>query len=47
MNVREISSRLGELNVEEIERLRAYEARNKNRQTLMKRLGARIEADSS
>ncbi len=47
MNVREVSSKLGELSVEEIRQLRDYEASNKNRRTLISRLDARIEAGSS
>lgn len=44
LNVREVSERLDELGVEEIERLRSYEAANKNRITLLRRFDARIEA---
>ena len=44
MNVREVSERLDELGVEEIERLRSYEAANKNRITLLRRFDARLEA---
>jgi hypothetical protein len=47
LNVNAISERLDGLSVEEVERLRDYEVRNKNRRTLMRRLNARIEADSS
>ncbi len=47
LNVNEISERLDDLSIEEIERLRDYEVRNKNRQTLLERLNARIEAGSS
>ncbi len=47
LNVKQVSQKLKELNVEEIERLRDYEARNKNRRTLMERLDRRVEAGSS
>lgn len=47
LNVREVSERLDELGTEEIKQLRDYEVRNKNRQTLVQRLNARIEAGSS
>jgi hypothetical protein len=44
LNVREVSERLEELSVEEVERLRRYEAANKNRSTLLRRFDERIEA---
>lgn len=44
LNVRMISERLGDLSVEEIERLRSHEAANKNRSTLLRRFDARIES---
>jgi chromosome segregation ATPase len=47
LNYRQISERLDELSVEEIRRLRDYEARNKNRSTLVNRLDSRIESSSS
>jgi len=47
LNVREVSNKLDELSVEEIRQLRAYEARNKNRRTLMDRFNQRIEPGSS
>ena len=47
LNVRQISERLDELSVEEIRRLRDYEAGNKNRSTLVNRLDSRIESSSS
>ncbi len=47
LNFNEISERLADLSIEEIERLRDYEVRNKNRRTLLERLNARIEAGSS
>ena len=43
LNVREVSERLEELSVEEVEQLRRYEAVNKNRSTLLKRFDDRIE----
>jgi len=46
LNVRQISERLNELNVEEIRRLRDYEANNKNRRTVLERMDARISAAS-
>jgi hypothetical protein len=46
LNVREVSERLEELSVEEVERLRRYEAANKNRSTLLRRFDERIEAGS-
>jgi chromosome segregation ATPase len=47
LNIRQISERLDELSVEEIRRLRDYEARNKKRSTLVNRLDSRIESSSS
>jgi chromosome segregation ATPase len=47
LNIRQISERLDELSVEEIRRLRDYEARNKNRSTLVNRLDSRIDSSSS
>lgn len=47
MNVREVTEKLDELNVEEIRQLRDYEAQNKNRRTLIERFDLRIEAESS
>jgi len=47
LSVDEVSEKLDEMSDEEIERLRDHEAQNQNRQTLMKRLDARIEAGSS
>jgi len=46
LNVRQISERLNELSVEEIRRLRDYEANNKNRRTVLERMDARISAAS-
>ena len=42
LSVRQISERLGELSDEEVERLRRYEAANKNRSTLLRRLDERL-----
>ncbi len=47
LNVNQVSQRLGELSVEEIERLRDYEAEHKNRRSLMQRFETRIEAARS
>jgi len=47
LSVRQVSERLDELSVEKVERLRAYEAENKNRRTLLKHLDARLEAEST
>ncbi len=44
LNVNQVTQRLGELSVEEIERLRDYEAKNKNRRSLMQRFDTRIGA---
>ena len=44
LNVHQVTQRLGELSVEEIERLRDYEAKNKNRRSLIKRFETRIRA---
>jgi len=46
LNVRQISESLDGLNAEEIERLRDYEARNKDRRTLVNRFNSRLEASS-
>ena len=42
LNVKQISERLAELSDEEVERLRSYEAANKNRSTLLRRLDERL-----
>ena len=42
LNVKQISERLEELSDEEVERLRRYEAANKNRSTLLRRLDERL-----
>ena len=46
LNVRQVSEQLDGLSVEEIRQLRDHEAENKNRQTLIKRFDARIDAGS-
>jgi hypothetical protein len=42
LNIKQISERLAELSDEEIEQLRRYEAANKNRSTLLRRLDERL-----
>jgi len=44
--IREISARLDTLTVDQLERLRDYERRNKNRETLLKEIDRRIRASS-
>jgi hypothetical protein len=44
LNVHQVTQRLGELSIEELERLRDYEAQNKNRRSIMQRLETRIRA---
>ena len=44
LNVNQVIQRLGELSVEEIERLRDYETEHKNRRSLMQRFEIRIRA---
>ena len=46
LNVEQISERLDDLSAEELRQLRAYEAENKSRRTLLSRLDERIEAGS-
>ena len=41
LNVHQVTQRLGELSVEEIKRLREYEAKNRNRRSLMQRFDTR------
>ena len=43
LTVEQISERLDDLSVEQIRQLRAYEAENRNRSTLLRRLDERIE----
>ena len=47
LNIEQITQRLDELSTQEIRQLRAYEAENKSRSTLLRRLDERIEADAS
>jgi len=44
MNVEEISGRLGDLSVEELQLVRDYEERNKQRQTLLEQMDRKIRA---
>jgi hypothetical protein len=44
LSVHQVTQRLGELSIEELERLRDYEAENRNRRTIMQRLETRIRA---
>ncbi len=44
LNIHQVTQRLGELSVEEIERLPEYEAKNRNRRSLMQRFDTRISA---
>ena len=46
MSVGEISDRLDSLSGEELEKIRDYERRNKNRDTLIERLDRKIKANS-
>jgi hypothetical protein len=46
LNVGEISGRLDSLSEEELERVRDYEKRNKNRDTLIEQLDRKIKANS-
>ena len=45
LNVEEVTSKLEGLSVEERQRVRDYEAQNKNRSTMLKEIDERIEAD--
>jgi hypothetical protein len=45
MNVEEISGRLGDLSVEELQLVRDYEERNKKRNTLLEQMDRKIRAD--
>jgi len=47
LNIEQITQRLDNLITQEIRQLRAYEAENKSRSTLLRRLDERIEANSS
>jgi hypothetical protein len=45
LNVEEVTSKLEGLSVEERQRVRDYEAKNKNRSSMLKEIDARVEAD--
>ena len=47
LNVNEISGRLDSLSEEELERVRDYERRNKNRDSLIEQLDRKIRANNS
>jgi hypothetical protein len=47
LNIEQITERLDDLSTQEIRQLRAYEAENKSRSTLLRRLDERIEVDAS
>jgi hypothetical protein len=44
MNVDEVSGRLGDLSVEELQLVRDYEERNKKRETLLEQMDRKIRA---
>jgi hypothetical protein len=44
MNVDEVSGRLGDLTVEELQLVRDYEERNKKRETLLEQMDRKIRA---
>jgi len=44
LNVHQVTQKLRELSVEELEQLRDYEAKNKNRRSIMQRFDTRIRA---
>ncbi len=44
LNVSQVTQRLRELSLEEVEQLRAYEAENRNRRSIMQRFETRIRA---
>jgi hypothetical protein len=44
MNVEEVSKRLGDLSVEELQLLRDYEERNKRRDTLLEQMDRKIRS---
>ncbi len=46
LSVQELTERLEDLSVEEIEEVKAYERRNKNRETLVKQMDQKINATS-
>jgi hypothetical protein len=47
LNVQEVRDQLGQMNIEEIKELGAYEAEHKNRQSLLDRVEAKIGASSN
>ena len=47
LSVNEVTEHLDELSVEEIGEVKAYERRNKNRESLIKRMEQKINASSS
>ena len=47
LNIEQITERLDGLSTQELRQLRAYEAENKSRSTLLRRLDERIEGDAS
>ena len=47
LNIEEITEKLDDLSTEELRQLRAYEAENKSRSTLLRRLDERIEEDDA
>jgi len=46
LNANEVTDRIEKLDAQDIERLREYEARNKNRRSVLERMEARIRASS-
>ncbi len=46
LSVQELTARLDDLSVEEIEEVKEYERRNKNRETLVKQMDQKINATS-
>ena len=46
LNANEVIDRIEKLNAQDIERLRDYEARNKNRRSVLERMDGRISAAS-
>jgi hypothetical protein len=44
MNVEEVSGRLNDLSVEELQRVRDYEERNKRRDTLLEQMDRKIRS---
>src|SRR5215213_7126820 len=46
LNANEVTDRIEKLGAQDIERLREYEAQNKNRRSVLERMDARIRASS-